>query len=282
MLLAVLLSFATAFCYGLSAAVHQRAAKRERPHAALDPRLLVRLFRNRLWLSGWLPDTAGAALHATALRFGPLVLVQPVLASGLFMAILIEAVLDRRRVLRRDAMAIGVGATGLAAFLVVSDARAGVTDPSLSSWVWVGVGAGVAVAGCVLLSVRLRGAVRGAVLGVACGIAYSVAAALAKAVVGRYQGDLVPVLLDWRFAALALVALLGLLLNQNAFQSGRLAAPLTALTLTDPVVSVVVGVTAFQETVSLGGIRLVGLGVSAVAILAGIWLAGTGSRQDRR
>ncbi|WDZ83394.1 DMT family transporter [Micromonospora cathayae] len=281
MVTALLLAVAAAFCFALSAALHQRAARQQQPRRALDPRLLLRLLRSRLWLSGWLPDSAGAVLQATALRFGPLALVQPVLASGLFMAVLVEAVWDRRRVRPRDLTAVTVGTVGLAVFLVVADIRAGVSDPAPSRWWGAGVLAGGVVASCVAVSHRLTGAARGAVLGVASGVAYSVTAALVKTVVGRYHGDLVTVLVDWRFLALLLTGLVGLLLNQNAFQSGRLAAPLTALTLTDPVASVWIGVTVFGETLALTGPRLVGLGLAVAAITAGIFLAGRSSEVSR-
>ncbi len=86
-------ALAGAFSFALSAALHQRAAAQQPRFAALDPRLLLRLFRNRLWLSGWIQDTAGVVFQVLALRSGALAVVQPIMASGLFMAVLIEAVI---------------------------------------------------------------------------------------------------------------------------------------------------------------------------------------------
>jgi len=65
-------------------------------------------------------------------------------------------------------------------------------------------------------------------------------------------------------------------LNQNAFQGGPLAAPLTALTLADPAVGVVVGTTAFHETMSVAGARSLALAVAVAAMAVGVWLASTG------
>jgi hypothetical protein len=92
---AALLALASATCFGLSSGLQQRAAKQERPRAALDPRLLVQLLHRPLWLFGWVPDAAGTALQAVALRFGPLALVQPLLVTGLFIAIPLEATPSR-------------------------------------------------------------------------------------------------------------------------------------------------------------------------------------------
>ncbi|MEV0808817.1 DMT family transporter [Micromonospora sp. NPDC050200] len=267
-----------AFSFALSTTMHQRAAKRQQPRRALDLRLLLRLVRTRLWQFGWVPDVVAVASQTLALRYGPLSLVQPLLAGGLFMAVVMEAAWSRRPVPRRDLAAAVLGTVGLVAFLVTADPRAGVGDPTRSAWCWVAAGAGTAVAGCLLGARRTRAAARGALLGVAAGVLYGVAAALLKAVATRFSGDLSALVLDPRVAALALVAVLGVQVNQSAFQSGRIAAPLTALTLTEPVTGVLVGATAFRETLSLGAFRIPLLVVSVGAITIGVWLAGGASR----
>ncbi|WP_319462836.1 DMT family transporter [Micromonospora sp. RTP1Z1] len=282
MILAVAAALAAAFFFALSTTIHQRAAKRQPPRRALDPRLLLRLVRTRMWQLGWVPGTAGALSQAVALRFGPLTVVQPLLASGLFMAILIEAAWSRQPVRRRDLGATVVGTGGLAAFLVTVDPRAGVADPGSTAWWWVAAGAGGTVAVCLAAARSTTGATRGTLLGVATGVLYGVAAALLKAVATRFQGDLPALLLDPRLAALVLVALVGVQVNQSAFQSGRIAAPLTALTLSEPVTGVVIGVTAFREALSLSGPRIPLVVVAAGAITVGVWLAGSSSRAAAR
>jgi hypothetical protein len=46
-------------------------------------------------------------------------------------------------------------------------------------------------------------------------------------------------------------------LNQNAFQAGPLAGPLTGIVLTDPLASVVIAVLAYEERISGGTADLV-------------------------
>ncbi|MFJ6198030.1 DMT family transporter [Micromonospora sp. NPDC092111] len=285
MTVSVVAALVAAFCFALSTTLHQRAAKRQQQRRALDPRLLLRLLRTRLWQLGWAPDVAGVAAQTLALRHGPLTLVQPLLASGLFMAILIEAVWNRQPVHRRDLAATLVGTAGLVTFLAAADPRAGVTDPSTRAWWWVAAVAGTAVVACLLVARPVGDATRGALLGVATGILYGVSAALLKSVTTRFTGDLAALALDPRLWALLVVALLGVQLNQNAFQHGRIAAPLVALTLTEPVTGVLVGATAFRETLTLTGIRLPLVVVSVVALVVGVWLgaarAGTGRAAGR-
>ncbi|MFF3852279.1 DMT family transporter [Micromonospora sp. NPDC002575] len=275
MSLAVACALGAAFCFAVSTAMHQRAAKRQRRHHPLDPRLLLRLLRTRLWRLGWAPDVAGVCLQAVALRSGPLALVQPLTASGLFMAILIEAGWNRRRAGARDLLGAAVGLVGLAAFLTVAEPQAGVPAPPTDAWWRVALGVGGIVAVALALSALVTGASRGALLGFAAGTLYGVAAALVKALTAGLPGDPRALVLDPLLPASAVVALTGLVINQSAFQSGRIAAPLTALTLADPVVSVVLGVTVFQETITLGGPRVIVLALAVAAIAAGVWLAGT-------
>ncbi|KXK63954.1 hypothetical protein AWW66_00455 [Micromonospora rosaria] len=236
------------------------------------------------------PDTAAVVLQAVALRLGPLAVVQPVMASGLFMAVLIEAAVLRRRVVRRDLCAVTVGVTGLAVFLLLADIGAGVPSVGAAAWTAPVTGAAVIVSACVGAAHRVTGAARGALLGVAGGLAYSFAAALVKDLTGRYHGNPWTTLATWPTAALLVAVAVGLLLNQTAFQHGRLAAPLTALTLTDPIAGFVIGVTVFRETLTPEPARLAGLVVSGGVVAVGVWLAATttptrpavaGRRSDR-
>ncbi len=242
-----------AACFALSSALEQRAAKREKPATPLDPRLLVRLLHRPTWLIGSIPDAVGTGLQALALRFGPLVLVEPLLISGLFLAIPLEATFSRRRVHARDFAVVALGAAGLAAFLAAAHVIAG----------------------------RVKDAVRGAVLGVATGVLYGVAASLLKTLTAKLSTDPLSVFTTGQFYALVVVGLCGVVLNQDAFQSGRLAVPLTAITLLDPLAGVIIGVTAFHEKLSTNGPRLA-IELAAVLTMAtGIWLAST-MRADSR
>lgn len=282
MTLAVVAAVVAAFSFALATTMHQRAAQQQPQGRVLDPRLLWRLLRTRLWRLGWAPNVAGVLAQALALRFGPLAVVQPVLASALFMAVLIEAGWSRQPVQRRDLVATLVGMSGLVGFLLTVDPAAGVDDPTPAAWGRVSVGVGGAVAACLGVARSTTGATRGALLGAATGALYGMAAALLKAVVSRFHGDLLALVTDPRLAALAVVALIGVQLNQNAFQSGRIAAPLTALTLTEPVTGVLIGATAFRETLALGGVRILLVGIAAVALVAGVWLAGSTGRAAAR
>jgi hypothetical protein len=278
---AVVAGLAAAAAFALSSALEQHAAKQEKQARTLDPWLLVRLLRHPTWRIAWLPEAVATGLQALALRLGPLALVEPLLVSGLFLAIPLEAALGRRRMHARDFAVVAVGAAGLTAFLVAAQPGAGRPEPSLAGWLGVLAWTGPVLAMCLGIASRMKDAARGAVLGVASGLLYGVAASLLKSLIAKLTTDPLTVFTTGQLYALAVVGLGALVLNQDAFQCGRLAVPLTAITLLDPLTSVIIGVTAFHERLLTGGPRLA-IEIAAVLTMAGcIWLAST-AREDRR
>lgn len=274
-ILAILITLAAGASYAVASAVQQRAVKQEKPHRTLDPRLVLRLLHRPMWLLSWVPDLVGTGLQALALRFGPLVLVQPLLVSGLFLAIPLEAALDRRRPHGRDLLAVGVGSAGLAAFLVAAEPGAGIPDPSRRAWVITLAACVSAVAVCILTARALPAVARGTLLGAATGVLYGLAAALAKVAMTIFTERPLDVFTDWHLYALIPIGVAALVLNQNAFQNGPLAAPLTALTLTDPVISTIIGTAAFREHLATDVRRLTVESIGGIAMTIGIWLSST-------
>ncbi|WP_432840142.1 DMT family transporter [Dactylosporangium sp. CA-092794] len=262
---AVLAALGSAAAFAVASVFEQRAAKRERTARPLDPRLVLRLMHQPIWLLAWIPEAAGTALQGVALHFGPLVLVEPLLVSNLFLAIPLAAALDRRRVDRSDFAVVTLGGAGLAAFLIAADPRTGLSEPSVTGWLGVGLWAGPILAACLVGGWCARDAPRGALLGIATGLLYGTGASLLKALTAQLSTDPLGVLSRGEVYALVIVGVGAVTLNQNAFQSGRIAVPLTAITIVDPAASVAIGVTAFHERLSTDGVRLA---VQAAAVLA--------------
>src|SRR6476659_408225 len=90
----VLLALAAASAFAAATVAQHRGAT----DAAADPNggLLRRLLRQRVWLAGHALAIGGLLLHAAALRSGRLVVVQPLLPSGLVLALVFGVLVDRR------------------------------------------------------------------------------------------------------------------------------------------------------------------------------------------
>jgi hypothetical protein len=269
--IATLIALAAAAFYALAAALEHQAARREREHAAFDPRLLLRLLRRPRWLAGAGVDVAGYGLHALALLLGPLSLVQPLLVGSLIMALPMEAALAHRRVRRHEIVAVTIGGAGLASLILVVAPHPGITPPDLLLLRAAGCVAALVLV-LVLVARRRSGAVRATVLGIATGALYGLGAALGKACLIRFGHDPLSVLVSWELYAVILVEVAALALNQNAFQAGRLAGSLTGITLTDPIVSTTIAVTVFQESLALGGFRTVVAVLAGMTTVWGTWL----------
>jgi hypothetical protein len=270
---AILLGLGAAVLFAVGSAMEQTTAKQEKITRTLDPRLLLRLIRRPRWILGWFPDLGGTVLQAFALRVGALALVEPLLLAGVLLAIPLAAALNRRRPHGRDFVVVALGAVGLTAFLVAAAPRAGVNQAPFTSWLPAIIGASILFALCLLTAWRIGGPTRGVLLGVGTGLLYAFAAAQLKTITVQLGEGLETAFTSWHVYALMLVGAGGFILNQNAFQSGRITAPLTTIALIDPVAGVVIGVTVYQEHLSLHGVRLPVVVVAAALMCCALWLA---------
>jgi hypothetical protein len=272
---AVVVALAAASCFALASVLQHHAASQEPVHQALDPRLLVRLARQPTWLLGGVSDVAGLGLQTLALGLGALALVQVLLVGGLFLAVPLEAAVEHRRPHGRDLAAVTVATVALAVLLLTAAPSGGISEPSDLAWLLTAVTVGPVIAVTLGLARHASAARRATCLGLATGLCYGVTAALMKACVAQLGADPVRLLAGWQLYALVGIGAAGYILNQNAFQDS-LAAPLIMITLADPALSTVIGITAFHEHLATGGARAPLLVLTAVAVVAGTWLATTG------
>ncbi|WP_250281586.1 MULTISPECIES: DMT family transporter [unclassified Frankia] len=273
--LAVPVALASATCFACASALQHRAASQEPLHQVLDPRLLFRLTRRPLWLAGGIADVAGLGLQTLALGLGALTVVQVLLVSGLFLAVPLEAAFERRRPRRRDLAVAALAATGLAVFLLAATPGDGVSEPSSLAWLLTVAVVGPVVAATVGFARRARALRRATYLGLATGITYGMTAGLLKACAERLSADPSSLLTGWQLYALVGIGAAGFILNQNAFQD-RLAAPLVAITLADPALSMIIGVAVFHERVTVDTPRVAVLLLAAAAVTAGTGLVTAG------
>lgn len=249
---AALVALLAALCYALSTVCQHRVAGSAPPAHGLGFALLWQLVRRPLWLFGVLAGAAGMALQALALSIGQLVVVQPLLVSGMLFAIPASVVLQHRRPHLNEWLYAAVVVAGLTVFLIAAHpapggevAEAGRLFPATAA----GVGVLVVV---VVLSTMLGQRNRAWLLGLAAGVAFGLASALLKQVVGELSASPASVLASWPAYAMLVVGLAGAALAQVSFQAGSLAASQPALTIGEPLVAIAVGWFAFGEQLAVG------------------------------
>ena len=134
----VVAALCAAFCFALGSLIQQDAA-RQAHSRTLRFGLLVALVHERRWLIGMTITVLSFGIQAVALAFGPLALVQPLVATEVLFALPMIAHRNRRPLRRRGILG-GLGvASGMAIFVAVSPPADGVSTPGLLR---VGAGAG--------------------------------------------------------------------------------------------------------------------------------------------
>jgi drug/metabolite transporter (DMT)-like permease len=266
--IAIAAALAGALLFGISAIAEQHGTKRVESRRTLSPALLLDLVRQPVWVAGVGGLIAGFALQVTALRFGSLALVQPILVGDLVFAVLISAYQRRSR---DRAIFAGVAActVGVAGFLAVARPSGGQPDDSLRTFISLAAGYGVVLAGC-LLAARGGPRMRPPALALATGVSYGTTAFLIKLVTA--EADSVPHLFStWPLYAVAVVAPLGFLLNQDAYQRGTMVAPVLAIiTCTDPLVAILLAGLLLSERLADTPAAIAGETVSLLLMTVGV------------
>jgi drug/metabolite transporter (DMT)-like permease len=210
-------------------------------------------------------------LQATALGFGELATVEPILVLELPLTLILASRVFGQGMHWREWGSAVVMTASLGALLFLLAPSAG-RNGHVHWYGWAfGISVNVAVVGVLVVFGRRKsargsgGAYRAALLGIAAGSAFGLTAALMKGMTRTFSAGIVTLFTSWEIYAMVAAGLLGMFLVQSALNAGGLIAAQPGLTLADPVVSVLWGVLAFHENVRSGW--YIAPEVAAVAVL---------------
>ncbi|UAJ78940.1 multidrug DMT transporter permease [Leifsonia sp. ZF2019] len=248
------------------------------------------LLRDRPWLLGALLLGAAIVLQMGSLAFAPLIVVQPVGVSALVFTVALTAVVGGRRPSRAELRAIAVCVVGVAAFVTVAALVS--TQHTIGAEELIAVLvvlAFVLLANAVLL-VAGRSRPVPPVLFVLLGGVYSAfVATLGKTVILRVQTalqlhwfavDATNLLTIGCIVGIGVAGALSIAFVQRAHAGNRPEVVVAGLTVIDPTVAVVLGITilgeasgaplwAFAAFVAAGGVAVAGVFVLSRAARAG-------------
>ena len=133
MVFTVVFALAAAFSNGANV-ITQHSASIGAPKREKGLHLVRYLFRQPLWLLGWVAALGGFVFQALALRGGQLSVVQPLLVTELVFVLVM-----RRTWFRQDIAGAAWGAAALvcaaiAAFLAVAEPTGGKANPETAEW----------------------------------------------------------------------------------------------------------------------------------------------------
>jgi drug/metabolite transporter (DMT)-like permease len=270
MALGLIAALAAAGCYELGyllQALEARAAPQEQ---ALRASFLLRLAARPRWLAGTALTLVGAVLQLTALALAPVTVVQPVLALGLVLLL----------VLAREVLGERIGALELAGAgaVIAGVVVVGVQAPHRSTHVTsvltlVVLAAALALIALLPFALRSRAPLRLAALGAAAGDALA-AVALKLAADGLAGGRLG--LAALAIAGAAVAGGLALTAEMSALRGLPASRVAPLVVAAQVIVPAVAAMTSFGEPVSAGvvlGVALAGAGAALLGssgVVAGV------------
>jgi drug/metabolite transporter (DMT)-like permease len=265
---AVLIAVAAAIAFGWSTAAMHSSAFNSPEHVGTLPSILRHVIGQPRWLSGMAASLLGLVLHAYALSLGSLVVVQPIVSTGLLWALGFGELLARRRPTASIIAWALVMASGLALFFATDESSSGRRTPTPGAAAVILTAGAVVVAVSWLLAPRVSEKRAGILLGAAAGVVFGLVAGTLKATTATT--GVVALFTDWPVYVLLALGAAGFSLNQAAYNKVPLAQSLPILNIVNPIVALTYGVAAFSErpTGSAGivGAELAGLAATLVGV----------------
>ncbi|MCM6773445.1 DMT family transporter [Nocardia sp. CDC159] len=262
------LALLSASLFAVAASLQQGSARRAALADARVRNLAIigiarTLVTNRRWLVGQGASATGFVLHAAALRYGALSMVQALLVMQLLFALPLAAGRRQRPLLRRDWAGTAAVCCGLVVLILHGVPHGALRVDRLPA-------AAAVVAGAVVVLLALARTarspqLRSALIAMASGCCVATTAVLVS-IAAAALPELSPALLG-----VPISTTVGALLTQEAFARGSLPTALTTMTITDPVLSYTAGLTLFVTTAHVYPLPLAlaaGLIIGGVALLA--------------
>jgi drug/metabolite transporter (DMT)-like permease len=273
-----ILALLSALSFALGTVLQQRGTLQTSAKEG-DPRFLAEIIRKPVWLLGGSLQVCGWVLQALALDRGSFVVVQSLCALSLVIALPLGVRLTDQHIGRRSILGAFLTLIGIVLFVAVGQPQSGASLPEASAWLRSGLVITALMLFLAWLAYRRRGPVSAALFASAAGFGFAYQAAVTKLFMSQIGYGLAVILTTWTTYALILSALAGFALQQSALKTGFLAPAMAASNAATLAMSVLLGVTLFQESISNGQGRLLPALISlALAIIGVILLASPDAR----
>lgn len=274
------LALVAAFLFAVAATLQQKGAL-DLGVSADSARSLARLVESRWWLFGSGALLVGYVVQAIALDHGRLSIIQPLLVTTVVFALPLGYFITGQEVGRREVIGALVVVLGLALFAIFGDPAGGKDNAPNDEWA---IALGVITAVSVVLFVlgrRAEGSKQAALIGVVSGILFGASACLVKPTIEMLHVSVGEVLSHWEFYAMAAAGIIAFVLQQISLSSGYLATSVATVSVSNPIVSVLLGALLFDERLERPAwhvvVASIGLGL---AMLGAITISVARERRD--
>jgi len=282
---AEILALVAAFFFALAATLQQKGALGMGEVSLGSPSSFVKLVKQPWWLAGTVALLCGYGFQAVALANGRLAVIQPLLVTTIVFALPLGYFFTAQTVNRREIFGAAVVVLGLAIFTVVGDAADGNDNAPAREWAAAVVVFGALAA--VLIVMGNHGSLvrKAGLYGACAGVLYGLSASLCKPTVEILGDDgFGAVLTSWEAYAFAIAGILAFVVQQVSLATGKLAASVAAVSVCNPLVSILIGTLLLDERLAEPTwhkvISYIGLGVALLGAVI-ISVATEGEKEER-
>jgi drug/metabolite transporter (DMT)-like permease len=267
---AYLLAALAAFINALVSVLQRLGVETAPASTTLRLSLMTHAFRRGVWLIGFVLSLGQFAVIATALRFGELSIVQPILTTELLFLLLILAVWFRYRLGWREWLGSVTIVIGLGGFFLAAAPKGGHGIPTSNQWLVAYGVLFVVVGGFIVAALRGPRWWRAASFGAATAVSAAFTAALTKATTTYITQGWGHVFTHAQPYLLAITGIGTLFLLQNALHAGPITASRTTLVTINPLVSIALGITLFAEQLRTGVLWITLEAVALAVLIVGV------------
>jgi drug/metabolite transporter (DMT)-like permease len=226
----------------------QHVASIAAPHRSSGWQLVRYLFRNPLWLFGWIALGGAFVFQALALHNGQISIVQPLLATELVFMLVLRWSWIHQSIRPITWGAAAVTCASLAVFIAAGEPRGGQTTPAGQHWLTAGLACGISAAILAVLARWGSPGMRAVLYASAAAVMWALVATFIKATTDTLtEFGVGGMFTHWSVYALAAGSVVALFLQQAALHVGPLRASQPFLVVIDPIVSIALSVWLFDE-----------------------------------
>jgi drug/metabolite transporter (DMT)-like permease len=270
--MAATLALIAAFLFALAAALQQKGALNLPTISLGDPRSLMRLVGQTMWLMGTIALLVGYVFQAAALDRGRVVVIQPLLVMTVVFALPLGYFLTRQHVGRREVLGAAVILVGLGLFTYFGDPAGGNSNAPGNEWALAILILGGLCVPLMVLGGRGSLSVKAAAYGTVAGIMFGLSAALTKPTLDYLHESVGTMLSHWEAYALAVSGVLGFVIQQVSLGTGRLAPSVATVSVANPLVGIAIGTLLLDERLSRPAwhvvVAFVGLALALIGAVA--------------
>lgn len=267
----VISSIIAAFLFAWSTVIQRYEAGDVKPEELFRRDFIKRLSKNKKWLAAFGLQVLGFLFQAAALRNGSLILVQPIMTIDLIFLLLILHFNKKLAIGRREILAIFMICLGISGALIFAQPKnSNLPFNRLSLFVSVSFIALIILIAIFIIRRTSSARQRAFISAVAAGFSFAVGDVLTKIVSHVVTNGISYLFLHWQIWALLISGIVSIIMTQNTYGAGPIVISQPTMEVVEPVISVVLGIYIFQDSVNLSIGNIVVSLVSALVAIIGI------------